>query len=653
MKPTRIVYILCPVLSFAIACGAPQTVETAPSPAPAKEAVAQDSPLVAAEPGPFAECKSDILACAIFATDIIPDIEDRHEALDLLIKAYAKVGLIEKALDKAEAIDFDELKSYELEEDEPVDGVFLSITYIMSMSDDCDKILEVREKIQGQEEKTAALRHAVECFALIGNIDRAAEVLEMIEDKEVKDYTRASMALGLAKAGKFDAAAKAFDTVEDKDNCSIFIKKIGELAVKAGALDKALALAEKMDTWNKNTTFLDIIDAYEEAGKMDEAHKLGLSIKDPYYKTMALVYLALGYIKIKDIKQALKLLDQAKKLSNKIKKYESQETALMVISEGYYKAGEYEKSKKLCLALEGSYTMSSCLESLVSWLVFKKQVKTALKTLDAHAKKEWSQPYSQSALAIGRAAAESGQADTMLKKAKTIKDPLTLEYFLIGLAEGYIKAGKLDEVTGLVDYAKDNEMKCKLYDSFAAKFSGAGEYDRAFEAVKRMKALEKSLTKNPESCGSSQTSDMVMFFMAQNYAEKGEYDKAIKARTEMEDPSYKSMVVREIALGYAKNGEYEGALTFLLENEKPEDLRFSLGDLFNFYAAGKQLDKALLVALAGPDESYRAERVLSFAKLLGKRGTMTMYGWKLEAEDVKVKDKKVGKLIIDSLKAEK
>ena len=97
MKPMRILSILCPVLLCAVACGAPQASSVKTPPEHEKIAAAQESPQVEAGPGPFDECLSDVLGCAIFTLDFMPDYHprERDEALKLILKAYVEVGMVQ------------------------------------------------------------------------------------------------------------------------------------------------------------------------------------------------------------------------------------------------------------------------------------------------------------------------------------------------------------------------------------------------------------------------------------------------------------------------------------------------------------------------------------------------------------------------------
>ena len=87
-----------------------------------------------------------------------------------------------------------------------------------------------------------------------------------------------------------------------------------------------------------------IVEAYVEAGNIDQALAVANRISNPRVQSSVLTYTAIAYIQAGNIEQANRLLRQALTVANRMADSYVQPSALSDIASAYAKAGNIERS---------------------------------------------------------------------------------------------------------------------------------------------------------------------------------------------------------------------------------------------------------------------------------------------------------------------
>jgi hypothetical protein len=251
-----------------------------------------DAFAVAAENRAYAGCADQI-------EDLLARIElpDRRAwALGMVVAGLTKAGLWEQVTEFVDRAEADAMLVSDEESRSHVFGQLACASVMVGDRDRAERLLHKASTTASQV--TSQLRHApmARTIALLGRWDEALQIARSVSGSEVV----AEVAEEAARAGRIEQADAIAAEITDVKGRLAAMTSLARIAADAGDVDRAIALAEEVETTARSAAayfaepnaFNAIVTALAMSGHVPEAATLAASIEDEHSRSKALADVA-------------------------------------------------------------------------------------------------------------------------------------------------------------------------------------------------------------------------------------------------------------------------------------------------------------------------------------------------------------------------
>ena len=526
---------------------------------------------------PLAAAENDPLACALLFVDSMEPPWSKSEMLSGIAGTIAERGQKEKAL---------QLLSEALALVKPLK----------------DRRLDYR-----------VARVLAALYAKAGDFDRALEMARTIEDRYSQSRALAAIATESARAGKKEQATRLLSEVLVMVNsleysgaeAETFVEIAGKFA-EAGDLKTAVAIAGRIEFgWMKSHANAVIARAYAAIGDFAHAIEVATRIEDSRWRCLAWTLIASQYTKNKQSEQADRMFSKAIATANGIARSNDKLMCLTEIAGEYAQGGQKEQAMQLLAqahelakGMKGQWGVDSALADIAIKYAEVGEFDRALEMA-----RTMESAYFKASILTGMASAyaKSGQMDRAtelfsegIEAAKLIGGADDKFSAMAGIAGKYAEAGQREKVLQLLPYLIETagtvvhehaSQKSGALAKIAGKYAGIGEFTRAMETAKMVSdvsAKSEALSdiaskaavideKQKASRVLAQVLEMAMAIdgiwkhdetlavIATEFAEIGDFTRAVETANPIRDEHDKSKALADIALLAAKAGQTEQA----------------------------------------------------------------------------------------------
>jgi tetratricopeptide (TPR) repeat protein len=374
----------------------------------------------------------------------IESVLDRWDALKAAVRAYGRVGQLDRA---SEAMEGSGIHG----EYEPV---LVTAGVAAADAGHLDEALELARGMQDEWCKAAVMLVVGENLAKAGDRDRCMEVL-------------------------LEAHGPALSCSDKHERCEYVLVDIAEILAEIGELDQAWKVAREIeDPEVRSSSIFDIAWLHLEAGKLAKAEQAAKPMKDPEPKMNLLGAIARKHAENGDVENALrlaaqlvklskaggcwemvdsicpvveglvaaKMTEKAKGLGKSIQDEECLERFHICLGQAHARAGDHDKAMKTVESLM-SYEEEELLEEMTGIYAAVGDLERAREMMELLLKNPWGgwSSYDESgAIHLGKALVRAGQVDEAVELANRFKIDWFRSSILMHISSECLKQGKLE-----------------------------------------------------------------------------------------------------------------------------------------------------------------------------------------------------------------
>jgi len=403
----------------------------------------------------------------------------------------------------------------------------------------------------------------------------ASDYDEKISNSKTKTGLEGDILTACISAGIIEESQKIFDMIEFKNDADK--SEIKGVMVKAlleqNEFDKSLSIARSIDyQFFREEALLNIVSAYIEIGKIEEAIGISETITDPFFYGRSLSEIAPYCIKSYEKNKALQMLDELynRALSIKWGKGYWGALSLIDITSSYIQIGELERAlismnkgfeitKNIDNELFESYRLEM-LDGIACTYARNGKYEEAFNIVDSVENSDLRDVILSHIASVNLRVKEFDEAVKAINKVNNIS---LKELLLSQIALSYAEDSEFDQSIIIFSEISDEKLRAKIIEKLVYEYSDTGNIGKARDILEDYYKfiLGNKITNETDK-------NIIMSTIAKAFISIKEINTALEISWELDDDSLRNEVLLEVISSLSKDNKFEKALELVLQNDR-------------------------------------------------------------------------------------
>jgi len=400
---------------------------------------------------------------------------------------------------------------------------------------------------------------------------------EKITNSETRIGLEGDILNACISAGKIEESQKIFDMMEFKNDADE--SEIKGVMVKAlleqNEFDKSLSIARSIDyQFLREEALFNIVSAYVEIGKIEEAIGISEMITDPFFYGRSLGEIALNCIKSYEKDKVLQMIDElcSRALSIKWGKGYWGALSLIDITSSYIQIGELERAlitmnkgfeitKNIDNELFESYRLEM-LDGIACAYTRSGKYEEAFNIVNSVESSDFKDVILSHIVSLNLSVERFDEAVKATNKVINIS---LKDLLLSQIALSYAEDLEFDKPIIIFSKISDEKLRAKIIEKLVYEYSDTGNIGKARDILEDYYKfiLGNKITNETDS-------NIIMSTIAKSFISIKEINTALEISRELDDDSLRNEVLLEVILSLSKDNKFEKALEFVLQNDKTD-----------------------------------------------------------------------------------